>query len=425
MFIDKAKIIIKAGNGGNGCASFLSTKLSNLGGPDGGDGGKGGDVVFVATNDMTTLLDFKYKTKFAAGDGAKGMQKNCFGKSGQDVIIKVPCGTIVKDGQGDIICDLVKAGDGKVVLRGGKGGRGNSAFATATRQAPRFCELGEKTEPHTVFLELKTIADIGLVGFPNAGKSTLLSVISAARPKIADYPFTTLSPNLGVVAYHDKSFVAADIPGLIEGAAEGMGLGHEFLRHIERVRLILHVIDAAGADGRDPYSDYAAINKELKKYSERLSKLPQIIVLNKCDLFAEGECNTDTLNDLIKKLPKKALVYKISAATKAGVKELIDATWKKLSSLPSPETLADEEYAVLDKPKENTFEIIKESDGLYNVTGGMIERLARGVVLNDEASFAYFQTALKKRGIIDALLKEGMRDGDTVRILDIEFEYSE
>ena len=424
MSIDIAKIVIKAGGGGNGCSSFLSTKLTNLGGPDGGDGGKGGDVVFKATSDMTTLLDFKYKTKFAAEDGDRGAQKNCNGRSGKDIIIKVPCGTVVKNAEGGVICDLVKNGDSKVVLKGGRGGRGNAAFATATRQAPHFCELGEKAEPYTVFLELKTIADVGLIGFPNAGKSTLLSVISAAKPKIADYPFTTLSPNLGVVAYHDKSFVVADIPGLIEGAAEGMGLGHEFLRHIERVRLILHVVDAAGLDGREPYNDYLTINKELKKYSEKLFKLPQIVVLNKCDL--EGECNTAII-EFMEKLSKKekAQVFKISAATKSGVKELIDAAYKKLSSLPPPQVLREEEYAALEKPKENIYEIKAESDGVFVVSGGFIERLARGVVLSDPDSFAYFQKTLKKRGVIEGLIKKGMRDGDTVRILDIEFEYTE
>ncbi len=419
MFIDKAKIVIKAGNGGNGCTSFLSTKLSNLGGPDGGDGGRGGDVIFTATADMTTLLDFKYKTKFAAGDGGKGTQRNCNGAKGADVLIRVPCGTVIKNETGEVVCDLVKAGDRRVLLSGGKGGRGNAAFATSTRQAPNFSQSGETAAPHTVYLELKTIADVGLIGFPNAGKSTLLSVISAAKPKIADYPFTTLSPNLGVVAYHDRSFIVADIPGLIEGASDGLGLGHEFLRHIERVRLILHVVDAAGVDGRDPLGDYKVINTELKKYSKKLVCLPQIIAINKCDLI------DDAAADKIKAaLPKSAKAMKISAATRAGVKELIDAVYKKLSGLPPPEAVSDESFAVLEKPKEDSFEI-SGGQGLFTVSGGFIDKLARGVVLSDPVSLAYFQATLKKRGVIDALIKKGLKTGDTVRIMDIEFEYAE
>ena len=419
MFIDKAKIIIKAGNGGNGCVSFLSTKLQNYGGPDGGDGGRGGGVVFAAVSDMSTLLDFKYKTKFAAEDGGKGDRHNCTGKTGKDIVIGVPCGTVVKNADGGVICDLLSAGESKIVLKGGKGGRGNAAFATATRQAPRFSELGETAEAHTVFLELKTIADVGLVGFPNAGKSTLLSVVSAAKPKIADYPFTTLSPNLGVVAYHDKNFVAADIPGLIDGAAEGAGLGHEFLRHIERVRLILHVVDAAGVDGREPYNDYITINNELKKYSAKLSNLPQIIVLNKCDLLTE-----EAAVKLTARFPEKAEMYRVSAIAKSGLKELVGAACEKLSKLPKPQTLREEEYAVLDKPKDNTYEITV-ADGIYVVSGGFADRLARGIVLSDPESLAYFQKTLRKSGVIGALIDKGMRDGDTVKILDVEFTYTE
>ncbi|MDR1093597.1 MAG: GTPase ObgE, partial [Clostridiales bacterium] len=285
MFIDKAKIKIKAGNGGNGAKTFYSSKLVNLGGPDGGDGGRGGDVLFRADGSMSTLLDFKYKSSYFAGDGGKGEQQNRTGKNGANMAIRVPCGTVVKDLDGDVIADLLNDGEEKVVLRGGSGGHGNKYYATSTRRAPNFSQLGETTEAHAVILELKTIADAGLIGFPSVGKSLILSKVSDARPKVADYHFTTLSPNLGVVRYYGDSFVVADIPGLIEGAAQGAGLGFEFLRHIERVRLLLHVVDISGGEGRDPYEDYLAVRKELKSYGNVLAKLPEIIVFNKCDLL--------------------------------------------------------------------------------------------------------------------------------------------
>ncbi|GHV01858.1 hypothetical protein FACS1894211_12320 [Clostridia bacterium] len=476
MFIDIVKIKLKAGNGGNGAKTFYSSKLVNLGGPDGGDGGKGGDVIFRADGGMSTLLDFKYKSSYLAGDGGKGEQQNRTGKNGADMMIRVPCGTVIKDLEGNIIADLLKEGEEKSVLRGGNGGHGNKYYTTSTRRAPNFSQLGETTEVHSVILELKTIADAGLIGFPSVGKSLILSMISDAHPKVADYHFTTLSPNLGVVRYYDDGFVVADIPGLIEGAAHGAGLGFEFLRHIERVRLLLHVVDIAGSEGRDPYGDYLAVRKELKAYSKVLAKLPEIIVLNKCDLLPwdgdnaqlkgsdqwsvvsgqlkechssvseESQPNKDKADNcqlstvhaqlstwqthpavlaFLAKLKKKtAVLCPISAATGAGIKPMLDAVYKKLKALrkkPAPEF---SESAVLERPKEDTFEI-KREDGMFKVTGGAAEKLARTVVINDPESFAWFQQALNKRGVMDELKRQGLQNGDTVKILDIEFDYVE
>ena len=455
MFIDKVKIKIKAGGGGNGCTSFYSSKLVNLGGPDGGDGGKGGDVIFRADANMATLLDFKYKSSFFAGDGLKGGKQNCTGKTGADMVIRVPCGTVVKDLGGNVIADMLRDGEEKVALRGGGGGHGNKYYATSTRRAPNFSQLGETTEPHSVVLELKTIADAGLIGFPSVGKSLILSRISDARPKVADYHFTTLSPNLGVVRYYNDSFVVADIPGLIEGAAEGAGLGFEFLRHIERVRLLLHVVDISALEGRDPYSDYLAVRKELKSYSKVLARLPEIIVLNKCDLLMPKEITTDKLPaanhrlpatkkntsqfsilnsqfmsrpaviNVISKLDKKsAIICPVSAATGEGVKELLDAVYKKLKTLRKKPAQVFKENAVLEREKEDVFEV-KNGGGGFFVTGGAVEKLARTVVINDPESFAWFQKALQKRGVMDELKRQGLQNGDIVKILDIEFEYLE
>ena len=301
MFLDVAKIKIQAGNGGDGAVSFHRTKLTMNGGPDGGNGGKGGDVYFVAKSNLSTLYSFKFKTKFKAGDGERGGKQLCSGKDGQDIEIEVPCGTIIKDAQtGKILADLVEENKPVKILRGGGGGRGNNFYATPTRQAPHFAQTGEKTKMFEVVLELKTIADVGLVGYPNVGKSTLLSTITNARPKIANYHFTTLTPNLGVVDYYGNNFVIADIPGLIEGASEGVGLGHEFLKHIERVRLIVHMVDISGFEGRNPFDDFVKINKELENYSKILVSLPQIIVLTKIDLLSEEE-----LNEKIKEITDK------------------------------------------------------------------------------------------------------------------------
>ena len=333
MFLDIATIFVKPGNGGDGAVSFHTEKYVANGGPDGGDGGKGGDIIFVADANSSTLIDFRFAKHFRAENGANGSGKNCTGRSGQDLVIKVPRGTVVKDKQtGDVLADIFYDDSRVVLFKGGRGGKGNAHFATSRRKAPRFSQTGEKTVEVELTLELKTIADVGLVGFPNVGKSTLLSVVSAARPKIADYHFTTLTPNLGVVAYGDGSFVMADIPGLIEGASQGAGLGTRFLRHIERVRLIVHVVDVSGSEGRDPYDDFVKINKELGEYSAKLAALPQIVCANKCDIATEEQ-----IAEFERKVGQK--VIPISAATRKGVDELLAEISARLAELPKQQPL--------------------------------------------------------------------------------------
>lgn len=419
MFIDKARIFIKSGDGGDGNVSFYTEKYISKGGPDGGDGGKGGDVIFETDDRKNSLVDFRYAQHFRAENGSKGASRFCNGKQGKDLVIKVPRGTIIRDYEtGGVIADMYDDGAKIVVLKGGSGGKGNARFKSSRRQTPHFAQLGQKTEERSVTLELKTIADVGLVGFPNVGKSTLLSRISAAKPKIANYHFTTLSPNLGVVRYYDNSFVVADIPGLIEGAGSGAGLGTEFLRHVDRTRLIVHVVDISGTEGRDPVEDYKAINKELKVYDARLSRLPQIIALNKTDILQDRK----PIEDFKKKIKKP--VVEISAATGAGTDKLIEEMFSALKTLPPPSPLEFErfEYA----PKDtSSFEIGRFDDGAFEVTGGMMEELARNVVLDNYDSFSYFQKRLKEEGVIKALKKAGAKDGDTVRIMDIEFDYVE
>lgn len=417
MFVDKAKIYIKAGDGGDGCTSFYTEKYVPNGGPDGGDGGKGGDLLFRVETRKSSLVDFAYNQHFKAENGAKGASKYCHGKSGSDLVIPVPKGTVIRDAEsGAIIADMFDENAEVRVLTGGMGGKGNARFKSSRRQAPRFAQTGEKTEMKCVTLELKTIADVGLVGYPNVGKSTLLSVISAARPKIANYHFTTLSPNLGVVNYYDNSFTVADIPGLIDGAGDGVGLGHDFLRHIDRVRLIVHVVDISGSEGRDPVSDYKHINAELKKYNERLAKLPQIVALNKEDVLYDK-----TQIDRFKKAVKKECVV-ISAANHDNVAELIKVTYEKLKTLP-PLTPMEYQPFVYEKKSVDDFSIGRDSDGAYEVFGGMMDELARKVVLDDYDSMNYFQRRLKECGVIKALRLAGAKDGDTVRILDIEFDF--
>ncbi|MBE7075067.1 MAG: GTPase ObgE [Clostridiales bacterium] len=422
MFLDRVTITIKAGDGGNGHTSFYRSKLTMNGGPDGGDGGKGGDIIFVANEGINTLYGFTFKKKFTATNGNPGEKQLKRGHDGKDVIIEVPCGTVIKDEQtGLIIADLMNHNDRFVALKGGLGGRGNNFFKSPTRQAPNFSQTGEKTPIKKVILELKTIADVGLVGFPNVGKSTLLSVISNANPKIANYPFTTLHPNLGVVAHNNTSFVVADIPGLIEGASEGAGLGHYFLRHVERVRVIVHMVDISQIDGRDAVSDYEQINTELKKYSENLANVPQIVVVTKTDLLDD-----DTLNQRLKNFEEKTAQKPIVMCSiiHTGVEDLLDKLTEVLAKTPkkAPQEIELHDFDIKDKTSlfvENT------EDGVYEVKGGFIDNLIRGVVLSDEASNAYFQNALKKYGIIDKLKEAGMNDGDTVIIKDITFEYSE
>ncbi len=416
MFLDKVDIFIKAGNGGNGIVSFRREKYIPYGGPDGGNGGNGGSVIFVADNNTSTLIDFKYRKHFRAGNGESGGPNNCTGKSGNDLIIKVPCGTIIREkSTGAIISDMFNEGDIVTALYGGKGGRGNACFKTAQRKAPSFCQTGEKVPEIEVTLELKTIADIGLIGFPNVGKSTLLSVITAATPKIANYHFTTLAPNLGVIKLYDESFVIADIPGLIEGASQGAGLGHNFLRHIERVRLLVHIIDISGSENRNPIDDYNIINDELKSYSEVLKNLPQIVVANKCDLVSD-----QGVFDNFEKATGKKL-HRISAITNSGIEDLLIAVYKEAIKLEKPQPLEYEPFALPEKDNES-FEIIKEDEETFAVIGGLIDNLVRNVVLSDYQSFNYFQKVLKDRGVIKALYNAGAKNGDTVRIEDIEFE---
>lgn len=418
MFFDVATIYVKAGNGGDGVVSFRREKFVMAGGPDGGDGGKGGNIVFVADAGLNTLIDFKYQRHFRAENGANGSGQNCFGKGGDDLIIKVPVGTVIKDKEtGTVVADMVVDGESLVLLKGGRGGKGNAKFATPQRRTPSFSQQGIKTKEHTLILELKTIADVGLVGFPNVGKSTLLSVLTSARPKIANYHFTTLSPNLGVVKFYDDSIVIADIPGLIEGASEGIGLGHNFLRHIERVRLIVHIVDISGSEGRNPYDDYLKINDELDNYSIKLSGLKQIIVANKCDMLTDES----VFEDFEKKVNQK--VFKISAITQKGLKELLHEIYTKLKDIPKTEPITVDEDFEFEKIDYNSYEIIKEDENTFTIIGGFIDMLVKNVVISDPDSFRYFQKRLTDRGIIEDLRNNGAKDGDTIIVSDIEFEF--
>ncbi|MBO4573688.1 MAG: GTPase ObgE [Clostridia bacterium] len=419
MFIDKQNITIKSGNGGDGATSFIRYKGVANGGPDGGDGGKGGDVYFVGDARKTSLIDFEFKRKYVAGDGEKGGPKRCYGKNGEDLEIAVPLGTIVKDREtGNVICDVFYDGEKQLVLSGGAGGKGNVKFCTSRRHAPHFSQKGVKTEAKRVTLELKTIADVGLLGFPSVGKSTLLSKISGAKPKIAAYHFTTLSPNLGVVTHYEKSFVVADIPGLIEGAAEGAGLGHKFLRHVERTRLLVHIVDISGIEGRDPYDDYLKINEELFRYDESLKDVPQIIAANKTDIEGAEE----NLKAFRKKIGKKYKVYPMSAISGEGVSELLDAVYEELEKLPPLKPLEFEKFEY-ETPDEDLFEIERDEDGAFVVIGPLVDLLIRNVVLDDADSLAYMQKTLRSKGVFKALKGLGVKDGDTVVIGEVEFDY--
>ena len=424
MFVDYAKIIIKSGNGGNGAATFRREKYVAAGGPDGGDGGRGGDVYFVVDSDSNTLIDFRFTKKFKAEDGQNGSGSHRFGKSGEDIYIKVPLGTIVKDAEsGKVIVDMSKPGQKELILKGGKGGKGNSHFATSTRQAPRFAIDGEKGKEKEIILELKLLADVGLLGFHNVGKSTILSRVTKATPKIADYHFTTIDPNLGVVkTEYGDSFVLADIPGIIEGASEGVGLGTQFLRHVERTRLLLHVIDVAGTEGRDPVDDFNKINTELEKYSEKLASRKQIIVANKIDSMQDEE-NFKALEQLAKERDME--IYKISAVTGEGLNELFNHVAKLIKTLPKEEVVEVEDRIVytLEDDKDE-FEI--EVNGTeFIVTGPAVERLMGRVNIGDNESYHYMEKMLKKLGIEQALKDKGVKEGDTVKILEWEFEWYE
>lgn len=418
-FVDKVKITVKSGDGGDGMNSFKSYKGKPACGPDGGDGGKGGDILIRADKDTGDLLFFRFKSKFEAGNGERGGSNKCFGRGGENLVIKVPVGTLVRDAETDtVIADMFIDGEEKMIVEGGRGGKGNVRFTTSRRHAPNFAQKGEKTQPHDLVLELKVIADVGIVGFPNVGKSTLLSKISAAKPKIADYHFTTLSPNLGVVRYYDHSFVAADIPGLIEGAAEGAGLGHDFLRHIERTRMLLHVVDVSGVEGRDPLEDFVKINNELKGYSEKLAALPQIVALNKCDIDGAAE----HIEAFRKKYGKKYKIYPIAAVSGVGTQDLISGIFSALSTLPPVQRMESDEEFTYRKSGNLDFEIYLDGE-VYVVVGSLVDMLCRNVVLNDSDSMAYFQKILREKGVIAKLKEMGVREGDVVSIGEVEFEY--
>lgn len=426
MFLDTAKLFVKSGDGGNGSISFRREKYIPLGGPDGGDGGKGGNVILVVDSQMTTLLDFKYKKKFIAERGTNGSGSKCYGKDGEDLYIKVPMGTIIRDVETDkIMADLSHAGDTYVVCRGGKGGKGNTKFATPTRQAPNFAEPGMPGEERWISLELKLLADVGLLGFPNVGKSTLLSMVSKARPKIANYHFTTIKPNLGVVSVPGiQPFVMADIPGIIEGAAEGVGLGLDFLRHIERTRLLIHVVDISGIEGRDAVEDFIKINEELKKYNIKLWDRPQIVAANKADMLYDEEIFTNFKNKLKEMGYNK--VFKISAATNEGVEELIKEAAAMLTTIPVTELEISEEERFIPEDKKFSYAIsIEEGETgkVYVVEGSFVDRLLMAVNINEPDSLRYFHKVLKNKGIMEELVDMGIEDGDTVRLNDFEFEF--
>lgn len=422
MFIDTAKIFIKSGNGGNGAVSFRREKYVPLGGPDGGDGGDGGNIIFIADQNMTTLLDFTYKRKYVAEIGVAGSGSKCYGKDGKDLYIKVPMGTIIRDVETDkIIADLSHAGDKVIAAKGGKGGKGNAKFCTPTRQAPNFAEPGMPGEERWITLELKLLADVGLIGFPNVGKSTLLSMVSKARPKIANYHFTTIKPNLGVVSIPGiQGFVMADIPGIIEGAAEGVGLGLQFLRHIERTRLLIHVVDISGSEGRDPVEDFIKINEELKKYSVKLWDRPQIIAANKSDI-SHDDTNFNNFKEKLQEMGYKH-IFKISAATRFGVDDLLKEAARQLSEIPVTDLEISEEERFVPEDKKFTYEIRKEDD-VYVVEGSFVDRLLDSVNINDPQSLMYFHKVLRNKGIIDELVSMGIEDGELVRLNDFEFEF--
>lgn len=428
MFADSAKIIVRSGKGGDGHVSFRREKYVTNGGPDGGDGGKGGDVIFVVDEGLNTLVDFRHIRKYKAQDGEPGDKKNCRGKDGEDIVIKVPEGTVIKEEKsGLVITDMSGENRRVTLLKGGKGGLGNQHYATSTMQAPRYAQPGQEAKELELILELKVIADVGLVGFPNVGKSTFLSHVTNAKPKIANYHFTTISPNLGVVDLDDsEGFVIADIPGLIEGASEGVGLGHEFLRHIERTRVIIHIVDAAGVEGRDPIEDIKAINQELEAYDRSLSELPQVIAANKLDVLDENEAA-----EIVEKIrtffePQGYQVYPISAATGMGLKELLYGVNKMLKEIGKKPAVFEQEYFPeehlkdMDDPYLVSYD---EEEDEYKIEGSGIEKMLGYTNLESEKGFRFFQNFLKEKGILEELEKLGIQDGDTVRMYGFSFDY--
>ena len=415
LFVDQAPFAAKAGNGGNGCVSFHREKFLLNGGPDGGDGGHGGSVVLLADGNMHTLLDFRVKAKYWAENGEDGRGGRCSGKNGADLVVKIPVGTVVRAENGQVVADMYTDGQKRVLLHGGRGGWGNAHFATPTRQAPNFAKPGVQTQAFRFTLELKTIADVGLVGFPNVGKSTILSVVTRAQPKIANYHFTTLTPNLGIVCRHGQDIVMADIPGLVEGAADGAGLGHDFLRHIERTRLLIHVIDMAGSEGRDPLEDYAAINQELDRYGD-LKNRPQIVAANKMDL-PDGQEYLAMFREQYPDVP----VYPVSAAAHQGFDELLDAVEKALAALPPAAPFEQEEF--LDDLPDLSGYTVRREGSIYVVEGAAMQRLIDSVNFEDTDSMKWFHMTLRRTGVIDALRKAGAGEGDTVQIEDMQFDF--
>ena len=423
-FIDKTRITVKAGKGGDGAIAFHREKYVAAGGPDGGDGGRGGSVIFTVDDNMSTLMDFRYKHKFVAGNGMNGSGKRCNGKDGESIIIRVPRGTVVRDTATNAIMHDMSSGEDWVAARGGRGGWGNMHFATPTRQVPRFAKPGLPGESHDITLELKLLADVGLVGFPNVGKSTLLSVVSKAHPKIANYHFTTLFPNLGVV-YVDEgvSFVMADIPGIIEGASEGAGLGHDFLRHIDRCRLLVHLVDVSGSEGRDPVEDFEAINAELREYSPELAERPQIVVGNKCDLLGEDRENIEKLRAHVE--GKGYAFFELSAAAHMGTRELVQECARRLKELP-PILRFEADYVPPEPKVDTSGELtIEHFDDMWLVEGPWLQRLVATVNFSDYESRMYFDRVLREAGVFKRMEEMGVRDGDTVSMYDLMFEYKD
>lgn len=425
MFVDRAKIQIKSGKGGNGAVSFRREPFVPEGGPDGGDGGKGGDVIFTADENLRTLMDFRYKRKYEAENGQDGMKKKKYGKNGKDLIIKVPVGTMVIDEEtGLVMKDLKKNGESFTAAKGGKGGRGNVKYATSTRQAPNFAEAGGFAKERTVILEMKLIADVGLVGFPNVGKSTILSIATSARPKIANYHFTTIEPNLGVVEIFDTSFVMADIAGIIEGAHQGAGLGHKFLKHIERTKVLIHVVDVSGSEGRDPAEDFEKINDELRKYSPSLMKKPQIVAANKTDLLEAGDERYEEFRKFAE--GKGYEVFPVSAASGKGIKELMAKAAEALQKAEAEPQ--EDEYEMFDFAADEAdpdYRSVKaEFDGRdYILSGKQLEKIFNSTNFNDPGSLRYLYRYIENSGAIDRLREMGIEDGDVIRIKDFEFEY--
>lgn len=428
MFADRAKIFIRSGKGGDGHVSFRRELFVPAGGPDGGDGGKGGDIIFEVDKGMTTLADYRHRGKFCAENGEQGGKKRCHGKSGKDLVLKVPEGTIIKEAEsGKVIADMSGENSRQVILKGGRGGQGNMHYATATMQAPKYAQPGQNAQELWIKLELKVIADVGLVGFPNVGKSTLLSRVTNARPKIANYHFTTLNPNLGVVDLEGgRGFIIADIPGLIEGASEGVGLGHEFLRHIERTRVIIHMVDAASTEGRDPIDDIYKINEELRAYNPEIAERPQVIAANKIDaIYAGDEDPVQRIREEFE--PKGMKVFAISAVSGKGLKELLYCVRELLDTLPQEPVVFEQEYfpedAVMNSDLPYTVEKSEEEKNTYIVEGPKIEKMLGYTNLDSEKGFAFFQQFLKDTGILDELEAAGIQEGDTVRMYGLAFDY--